>query len=895
MTEHRPDPEALLARAKLEEARRSQGRLKLFFGAAAGVGKTFAMLEAARELRAAGIDVVVGYVETHGRAETAALLEGLDVLPPRRESYGGTTLQEFDLDAALDRHPAVILVDELAHTNAPGSRHAKRWRDVLELLDAGIAVYTALNVQHVESLNDLVAKITGVIVRETVPDSVLERADEIELVDLPPDDLLHRLEEGKVYVPQQAQEAVHNFFRKGNLIALRELALRRTAEQVDAQMHAYMRDHAIGKTWPVAERLLVCIGPSPFSPKLVRAGRRLAEQLGAKWIVAYVETPAHARLPEAARARIMQTLRLAEQLGAETVTLSGATMSEEILAYARARNVSRIILGKPARSLWKRIVLGSIVDALVRGSGEIDIHVVSGEGEPAPIRAPRIVAHAPNWPAYGEAIAMVSFCTAVAWVMFNHVGLSNLIMVYLLGVVAVATRTSRGPTVLASVLSVAVFDFFFVPPYLSFAVSDAEYLITFAVMLIVALVISGLTVRIRVQADAARERERRIAALYAMSRELNSTQSVPSLLETALRHIGEVFVGQMAILLPDDTGRVGVRHAHPTELLMDPSELAVGQWVFDHRELAGLGTATLPGAGGLYLPLMASQVAVGVLGMRPTDPLSIEGPEQLHQLETFANQTALAIERAQLADKAQRAEVQAEAERLRNSLLSSVSHDLRTPLATIIGASSGLVDEGEHLDSTTRRDLARSIQQEAEHLDRLVNNLLEMTRLESGAVTIRKEPQAIDGILGAALKRLEGPLRDRQIHVQFPPDLPLVPIDGQLIEQLFLNLLDNAVRYTLPRSPIDISASATPSAVVVEFADRGPGFSETDEKRIFDKFYRGRRAGVHGVGLGLAICRAIVETHGGTMEAENRPGGGALFRFTLPLDGVTSDEVPVDD
>src|SRR5215468_9751307 len=691
MTEHRPDPEALLARAKLEEARRRQGRLKLFFGAAAGVGKTFAMLEAARELRTAGIDVVVGYVETHGRAETAALLEGLDVLPPRQVAYRGATLQEFDLDAALDRHPAVILVDELAHTNAPGSRHAKRWRDVLELLDTGITVYTALNVQHVESLNDLVAKITGVIVRETVPDSLLERADEIELVDLPPDDLLHRLAEGKVYVPQQAQEAIHHFFRKGNLIALRELALRRTAEQVDAQMHAYMRDHAIGKTWPVAERLLVCIGPSPFSPKLVRAGRRLADHLDAKWIVAYVETPAHARLPEAVRARIMQTLRLAEQLGAETVTLSGAAMSEEILAYARARNVSRIILGKPARSLWKRIVLGSIVDALVRGSGEIDIHVVSGEGEPAPVRAPRIVAHAPDWPAYGVAVAMVSACTLVAWAMFPYVGLSNLIMVYLLGVVAVATRTSRGPTVLASVLSVAVFDFFFVPPYLSFAVSDAEYLITFAVMLIVALVISGLTVRIRVQADAARERERRIAALYAMSRELATTIDVDGVLVTALRHLSEVFPGQLVVLLPGDGGGVTPRLTHPADVSLDASETGVAQWVYEHGQLAGLGTATLPGARALYVPLIASRGAVGVLGVTPAEARAVEGPEQLHQLETFANQTALALERAQLSEEGKRAQVRAEAERLRNSLLSSVSHDLRTPLASITGASSSLL------------------------------------------------------------------------------------------------------------------------------------------------------------------------------------------------------------
>ncbi|HWN92745.1 MAG TPA: universal stress protein, partial [Verrucomicrobiae bacterium] len=458
MSEHRPDPEALLARAMEEEARKSQGRLKLFFGAAAGVGKTFAMLEAARELKADGVDVTVGYAETHGRAETEALLEGLEILPPRLVPYRGTALKEFDLDAALARRPAYILVDELAHSNAEGSRHAKRWQDVMELLDAGINVYTAVNVQHLESLNDIVAKITGVVVRETIPDSVFERGDEIELVDLPPDELIHRLQEGKVYLPEQAREAMRSFFRKGNLIALRELALRRTAERVDAQMQAYMRDHAIPKTWPVAERVLVCVSSSPAAAQLVRAGRRLATRLGAEWIVGYVETPSSARLSQADRDRVVQTLRLAEQLGAETATLSGPTMSEEILTYARARNVSKIVIGKPERPLWKRVLLGSIADALVRGSGDIDIYVVSGDKEAPVSRPARERLEPTNVPAYAEAIGIVALCTAVAWVMFSHVGLSNLIMVYLLGVVAVATRSSRGPTVLASVLSVATFD-----------------------------------------------------------------------------------------------------------------------------------------------------------------------------------------------------------------------------------------------------------------------------------------------------------------------------------------------------------------------------------------------------------------------------------------------------
>jgi two-component system, OmpR family, sensor histidine kinase KdpD len=884
MGEHRPDPDALLARAKEEEARKHQGRLKLFFGAAAGVGKTYAMLEAARELRADGVDVLVGVVETHGRAETAALLEGLPVLPPRLVEYRGATFKELDLDAAVAQRPAVILVDELAHTNVEGARHRKRWQDVLELLDAGITVYTTLNVQHVESLNDVVAKITGVVVRETVPDSVLERADEIELVDLPPDGLLERLAEGKVYVPEQAQEAVKNFFRKGNLIALRELALRHTAERVDEQMQAYRRDHAIGKTWPVAERILVCVSPSPFSPQIVRAGHRLAHRMGAEWVVAYVETPAHARLPEADRDRVIETLRLAESLGAETVTLSGATMSEEILSYARERNVSKVVIGKPGRALWKRILLGSIVDTLVRGSGEIDIHVVSGEGAPAVVRPLSPRPHAPNWGAYGLALAVVAACSAAAWLMFSHFSQSNLVMVYLLGVVGVATRTSRGPTVAASVLSVLAFDFFFVPPYFSFAVSDTEHLLTFFVMLIVALVTSGMTVRIRAQAAATRQRERRIAALYGMSRELTSLRSVEHLLETALRHIGEVFAGQITMLLPDATGHLSPRRSKPEWVELTATDLAVAQWAHEHKEVAGLGTATLPGARVLCVPLLASRGAVGVLAILPPERHAFDSPGALHQLETFANQTALAIERAQLAEEAQSAELRAETERMRNSLLSSVSHDLRTPLATIIGASSGLLEGGERLSAMTRRDLIRSIHGEASHLDRLVNGLLEMTRLESGAVTIKAEPQSLDGVVGAALQRLDALLRDRIVHVSLPPDLPLMPIDALLMEQVFLNLLDNAARYSPPGAPIDIAASAVGVKVVVEVSDRGPGFAPGEEARAFEKFYRGRPSGVRGVGLGLAICRAILQAHGGTISAENRPGGGATIRFTLPRD-----------
>jgi two-component system sensor histidine kinase KdpD len=895
MEDRRRDPEALLARAKEEEARKRRGKLKIFFGAAPGVGKTYAMLEAAREQRAAGLDVVAGVVETHGRAETRALLDGIEILPPRLVEYRGTTLGELDLDAVLARRPAIILIDELAHTNAPGSRHAKRWQDSVELLDAGIDVYATVNVQHLESLNDLVAQITGIVVRETVPDSVLEQADEVELIDLPVDDLRQRLKEGKVYVPEQAAEAVRNFFREGNLIALRELALRRTAERVDAQMRRYRREHAIETTWPVADRIMVCIGPTPFASALVRAGRRIATRVGAPWVVAYVETPASARLPDEARARVVDTLRLAESLGAETVTLSGPKMSDEILAYARSRNVSRIVIGKPARPRWKRLLLGSIVDALVTGSGEIDVHVISGERDAEPPKRTRRRPRPTVWSEYGLAVAAVVVATGLAWAMFPRFELANIIMMYLLAVIAVSMRTGRGPSVLASVLSVAAFDFFFVPPHFTFAVSDTQYLVTFAVMLIVALVVSGLTVSIRAQAQAARERERRTSVLYAMSKELASTRQLTELLDVALRHLVDVFGGRMVLLLPDASGRLEPRASLLAPFHMDPNDVAVSQWAFEHRQPAGMGTDNLPGAQMVFIPLVASRGIVGVLGMRLADPHLFDGPDARHLLETFANQIALAIERGLLAEEAQSAQVNVESERLRNTLLSSVSHDLRTPLAAITGGTSTLLDPTARLDDSGRQELLETMHEEADRLDRLVQNLLEMTRLESGSVGVRKEPHAIEEPVGAALHRLGDRLRRRHITTAIPPDLPLVPIDPVLIEQVLINLVDNALNYTPEGSPIEISVSPRDGEVVVELADRGPGLAPGDEPRVFEKFYRGSTPGMPGSGLGLAICRGIVEAHGGRIEAAMRPGGGAVFRFTLPTKEAAPELPPVHD
>ena len=825
MVDQRPDPDALLARVQEEAARQHRGRLKIFFGASAGVGKTFAMLEAAQAKRAQGVDVVVGIAETHGRTETAALLEGLEVLPRRPIERRDVRLWEFDLDGALARKPALILVDELAHTNAPGSRHTKRWQDIEELLAAGIDVYTTVNVQHLESLNDVVAQITEVRVRETVPDAVIEEADEVELVDLPPDELLQRLKEGKVYLPQQAARAIENFFRKGNLIALREMALRRTADRVDEQMRDYRREHAIEEVWPVAERILVCVGPDAEAERLVRAGKRMADAMRAEWLVVSVETPDLLRLPEAERNRRIDILRLAEELGGETVTLGGPSVAQEVLNYARTRNVSKIVVGKPTnRSRWRRLLGRFTVDEIIARSGDIDVYVISGEAEEAAfmrqnpllarsrayfdISAASRSAVAKKRIGYPVSVVIMAVCTLIAWFLKPRFELTNLVMVYLLGVVVVSLRFGRGPAALASVLGVAAFDFFFVPPYFSFAVTDTQYLVTFGVMLLVGLVISNLMASVRLQARVAGHRERRTAALYAMSRELAVTRNRDEMLKIAVRHVSEMFESQTVVLLPDEKGRI----SHPTGEgiygSLHGADLAVADWVFGHRVPAGLGTNTLAGNEALYLPLLGSSGPVGVLAVLPVNARRILLPEQRHLLEAFAGQIALAIERVHLATEAQTAQLRIETERLRNSLLSAISHDLRTPLAVIAGSASSLAEGAATLDAAARRELSQTIYDEAQRMNGLVGNLLDMTRLESGALQLNRQWYPLEEIVGTVLNRMSKRLGKEQVSVRLPPDLPLLNIDGVLIGQVLVNLLDNALKYAGPQTPIEISAEA---------------------------------------------------------------------------------------
>jgi two-component system sensor histidine kinase KdpD len=897
MSATRGDPDELLRQVTAAERRAKRGKLVIFFGAAPGVGKTYAMLEAARSERDLRRDVVIGVVETHGRFDTGALVIGLELLPRRKVNHRGVVVEEFDLDAALARKPGLLLVDELAHTNAPGSRHPKRWQDMEELLDAGIDVYTTLNVQHLESLNDIVAQVTGIVVRETVPDRILEEATEVRLIDLPPDELLERLQGGNVYVSEQARRAVESFFRKGNLIALRELALRSVAERVDAEMRLYKTEHGIQRIWPTAERVLVCVSPSPSSARLVRAARRMAVSLHAPWIAAFVETPASSRMSNDHRQQLSENLRLAEQLGAEPITLKGENAAQETVRYARARNATKIVIGKPTHPRWRDFVSPSFLDEIVRSSGDMDLYVISGEAN-RPTRAtdgqPRPSAKV-DPRAYAASSAAAIGATAVAWVLFGRRQLADVVMIYLLGIILVSVRFGYGPSIVAAVLSVLLLDFFFVPPYLSFAVSDFQHVVTFVVMFVVAVVISNLTRRVRLQAEDARYRERRIASLYGMSRALAATRATRNLAGVAAQHVHDIFESSVALLLETPDGRLDNVATGDHSFALDDKERGVAQWVFSHDKLAGMGTDTLPSAGALYVPLLGAQGRIGVLGVRPDDPRRFHDAEQRALLDVFAGQIASALERSRLAEQAQRANLEMEAERLRSSLLSSVSHDLRTPLSVITGAASALLQSEPEIAAEARRDLAETIHEEALRLNRLVRNLLEMTRLASGAVKIAKEWQPIEGVIGASLGRLEEQLRGRKVDVRVPSDLTPVPIDDLLIEQVFINLLENAAKYTPNGTPIDISAHRDRDTVVVEIADRGPGIPGDLVDRIFEKFYRlPRESAGGGAGLGLAICRAIVEAHGGRIWAENRDGGGAIFRFTLPIDGPPPELLPED-
>jgi two-component system sensor histidine kinase KdpD len=891
MAELRPDPDQLLAHVQAEEARARRGRLRIFFGATAGVGKTYAMLEAARSAASSGTEVVIGYVEPHGRVETERLTEGLERLPTLAVRYRDILRQEFDLDAALRRRAAILLVDELAHSNIvggePAPRHPKRWQDVEELLDAGINVWTTVNVQHLESLNDLVAQITGTRQRETLPDRIFDEADEVELVDLPPDDLIARLNAGKIYVPREIRTATDRFFRKPNLMALRELALRRMTDRVEAASRASLATDQTSRAWLAHDRVLVAIGPDAQAEQVVRAGKRVADALDAGWTAVYVETPQLLRLSERERNRRIELLKLAESLGAETVTLDGPTAAEALIEYARTRHATRVVVGSPKRRGWRAWLRPSTATALTRAGG-FDVVTVAASERMQRDDAAAVLATSGaepiRWSRYVWAVIVTGICTAVAALMYPYFDLSNLIMVYLLGVTVAGLRLGRGPSVLAAVLNVALFDFAFVPPRFTFAVSDVQYVVTFAVMLTVALVIATLVANVRQQTRVAGARERRTALLYAMSRELAATRGTSSMARTAVKHVAEVFECQAVVLLPDEGGRLRHPRDPPVVGSFLGADLAVAQWVADHGRRAGLGSDTLPAAPALYLPLGDAQRKLGVLAVLPGNPRRVALPEQRHLLETFAGQIGLALERARLAEEAEAARVEVESESVRNTLLASISHDLRTPLAVMAGAGSTLAEQGAQLDEGTRASLARSIATKAREMSDVISNVLDLMRFESGEIAPRRQWESLDDLVGAALHRLEEKLKSHPVELRVPADLPAVYVDASLIVQVLSNLLDNAVKYTPGGTRIHISAVTDGAFLRVTVDDEGPGLPAGDPARLFEKFQRGTEEGaVVGVGLGLAICRSIISAHGGSIQARARSGGGARFEFTLPI------------
>lgn len=887
--ETRPDPDALLRQLREQEARDARGRLRIYFGSSAGVGKTYAMLVAARQLEANGVDIVAGIVETHGRTETAALLQGLAVLPPAQIEARGRSLPEFDLDGALQRRPALILVDELAHSNVPGSRHPKRWQDVEELLDAGIDVYTTLNVQHLESLNDVVGGITGIRVHETLPDTFFDRADEVVLVDTPADELIERLKAGKVYMPAQAERAARNFFRKGNLMALRELALRRTADRIEDDVQAYRVNQSIDPVWKTEAALLCCVGPQDGTDRVVRSAARLAQQLAVAWHAVYVETPSLQRLGDAQRERILQTVKLAEELGATTAVLSGQGVADALVEHARHHNLSKIVMGhNRPRSWWQRQTLGQ---RLAQLAPEFDlIEIGQDQRREAAALEPGAAAAASrefslqDKAGYAWAAVLCGVATLVSMPLRSFFDLANIVMLFLLAVVGVAVRYGRGPAVLAAFLNVAAFDFFFVPPHLSFAVSDVQYLLTFAVMLAVGLVIGQMTAGLRYQARIASHREARSRALFEVARELSSVLLTEQCVEIAERSIAREFRGRAHVFLLDLDDQLHMPKSAPADATLD---IGTARWALDHNEAAGLGTDTLPGSAWLYLPLKAPMRTRGVLAVRPEQPRMLLVPEQRRQLETFAVLSAIALERVHYVDVAQHATVQMESERLRNSLLSTLSHDLRTPLAALYGLSDMLVSSMQGLPQDAR-DSAQAISTAARRMNAMVNNLLDMARLQSGSVRLNRQWQPIEEVVGSALQSVGSVLAGHAVGVELAAELPLVNIDAVLVERVFANLLENAGKYTPPGSRIVITARVVGPDLLVSVEDDGPGLPPGREEALFQKFTRGEsESATAGVGLGLAICRAIVEAHEGRLWAEPaRPEAvrrGARFCFTLPL------------
>ncbi|HMK79150.1 MAG TPA: sensor histidine kinase KdpD [Xanthobacteraceae bacterium] len=888
--EHRPSPEALLEQAQREEG--ATGKLKVFVGAAPGVGKTYKMLEEARAKRKDGVDVVVGVVETHGRAETEMLLAGLEVISRRRVEYRGRTLEEMDLDAIVARRPQLVLVDELAHTNAPGSRHPKRYLDVEELLANRIDVYTTVNVQHIESLNDVVAQITRVRIRETVPDTIFDRADAIELVDLTPDDLIQRLKEGKVYVPKQAERALAHYFSPGNLTALRELALRRTAERVDEQLLTHMQAHAIPGPWAAGERVLVCVSEDPRAAGLVRYAKRLADRLHAPWTALSIENRRSLQLSEVERDRLADTLRLAQALGGEPITIPGGDrrIADDIIAFAQANNVTQIVIGKSTRTRWFEILHGSVVHELVRRSGNISVHVIAGDavaGEPIPRKTVRTAQGTQPFDVepYLVALASVAAALGVSRLIKPYFGVENVDLVFLTAVVGVAARYGLLPSLFASIAASLCYNYFFLPPIYTFTITDPTNIAAFLFFILMAVVVSNVAARVRTQALAAMQRARTTESLYAFSRKLAGVGTLDDVLWATAYQTALMLNVRVVLLLPDN-GAISVKAGYPPEDRLDEADLAAAHWAWDNNRSAGRSSDTLPGAKRLFLPMRTGRGPIGIVGIDSDKPGPMLTPDQRRLLDALMDQAALAIERVRLVADMDRVKRTLETDRLRSALLTSISHDLKTPLAAVLAAAGTLRDLGKALDESQKADLLATIIDESERLNRFIANLLDMTRLEAGAIVPNAALHDVGEILGSALRRASKILAQHRIEVDLAADLPMLRVDPVLFEQVLFNLLDNAAKYAPPRTTVRIESWREREAVYLQVIDEGEGIPPGDLEQIFDKFYRVQKGDQvrAGTGLGLAISRGFVEAMQGTITAANRTDRpGAVFTIRLPI------------
>jgi two-component system sensor histidine kinase KdpD len=878
--QNRPDPDTLLQLLKKEEEKEKRGKLKIFFGMCAGVGKTYDMLRDAHAEISKGVDVVIGYIETHKRIETEALLTGLPVIPRKTIEYKGTMLEEMDLDAVISRKPQLVLVDELAHTNVPGSRHTKRYQDVLELLDNGIDVFTTLNVQHLESRAETVAQITGSIIHETVPDSIFEAANEVEVIDISPNELLKRLSDGKVYTPERSQRAVQNFFRAGNLSALREMSLRLTAERVDQQLREYKQTKRISETWKSGTRLVVGINASPQSLSVIRWARRVSYTMDASWVAVYVETSKKATLTETEQ--LSKNFKLARELGAEIVTTSDEDIAGALLRVAREQNATQILIGKPKR----QVLFGStrLVNGLLQKSEDIDIYIVGHEEEENQRRSfiyriPKIQSGFLQYLLAAMIILGVSIACIPLARLIEYKTISYII---LFAVSLLPLRMGRGPVLLGAACGALAWDFLFITPIYTFSIGHIEDVLMLLVFFIVATVSGTLSARVRERERAVRQREMRSSALFALTKDLSSAHSQDEVIQAAIANIKKFFDADVALFLGDADGDMSHQAHSASSWEPDEKEFSVAAWTYWNEKKAGKFTDTLPFAQATYYSMSGPRYPVGVIGVRVRQNEKL-GIDQEILLENFIAQIASAVERELLNEVTKKSIVVAESEKLYKTLFNSISHELRTPIATIMGASENLVSGQPQLASTTK-ELSTEIHIAAERLNRLVANLLDMTRIESGMIQPKQDWCDIRDLINVTIKGLEREIANHSIAVKVQDDLPLMKLDFGLMEQALTNLIYNAIVHTPPGTSIEINARAENGLCIILVADNGPGIPKSDMNKVFNKFYRAEGTTTGGTGLGLPIAKGFVEAHKGTLSVRNRAAGGTEFKIEVPIE-----------